>query len=741
MSDDAVAEAKEAFKAAQDAENDNRTNFIADIKFGRLGEQWPEAIETQRRHERRPCLTINKMPAFMRQVVNDARMNKPQIKVRPIDGGADKDTADIMSGLIRNIEQASDADVAYDTAAEFAVGGGFGYIKIEFDYAHDDTFDKELKICRVADPLAIYGDPHSRAADSSDWNTAFELFPMTPAEFERQYKGADKVSWENDAPVNRDDEEITIAAQWVRDLYDRKLLKLSDGTVIAADVFLRKESGVSAADIAAAQGITVVGERSTRSYKVKRRLLSGAAVLENEDWPGRYIPIIPVYGDEINIEGKRHFQSLIWHAKDAQRAFNFQRSASTEAVGLEPKAPWIVPKGSVDEDENWATANTISHAYLEYDPGKGPPPQRTQLNLSAGAAAMQEAMAANDDMKAIMGIYDASLGQRSNETSGKAIMARQREGDISTFHFIDNLSRAIKHTGRVLIDLIPSVYSGERVIRVLGEDGEADNAQLGREPVRGPQAPPGQPEPQVKNIYNLGIGKYDLAVEAGPSFTTRRAEAAEQMTEFVRAFPEAAPLIGDILVKSLDWQNADEIADRIKAAREGAAQNNPEAQKLQMEQQKLELQAKNDERKAALNIEVERQKMEIERQKAAMEIEIEQMKAQAQIEIERMKAGAQMQMAQQKSESDIAMKQHEAKAIKPQPAVGLNVPESVAQAIAETVAPAMAAAMQEAAKQMVGTLGNMKLSVAMPRMKRTAVRDRAGNITHAIDEPIEETLQ
>jgi hypothetical protein len=173
-------------------------------------------------------------------------------------------------------------------------------------------------------------------------------------------------------------------------------------------------------------------------------------------------------------------------------------------------------------------------------------------------------------MKAIIGIYDASLGARSNETSGKAIMARQREGDVATFHFIDNLARAIRHTGRILIDLIPKVYNAERVIRVLGEDGSPRSVQVNSgqpQPVLGPDGKPQEDEQGqvMMALHDLTVGKYDLTVTTGPSFTTRREEAAMQMTEFVRAFPAAAPVIGDLLAQNLDWPGADEIAERLKS--------------------------------------------------------------------------------------------------------------------------------------------------------------------------------
>jgi len=302
-----------------------------------------------------------------------------------------------------------------------------------------------------------------------------------------------------------------------------------------------------------AAGASVVGRpRPATSHKVTQFILSGAEVLETVDWAGRYIPIVPVYGEAIHVDGARRLRSLVRDAKDPQRMYNYWRTASTELVALAPKTPFIGRRGAFDTDAaKWASANTQSHAFIEYD---GPEAPQRQPYAGVPAGALQEALNASDDMKAIMGMYDASLGARSNETSGKAILARQREGDVSTFHYIDNLSRAIRHAGRILIDLIPRVYAAPRMVRILGAGGEAEMAAI-NQPLPG----------ALEKVFDLSVGRYDLTVSAGPSYTSRREEAASQMIELIRAYPPAAPLIGDLLAKNLDWPGADEVAKRLAA--------------------------------------------------------------------------------------------------------------------------------------------------------------------------------
>lgn len=579
--DDLLSEGLKAYERCFNAEKDNRLNAEEDIRFSRLSQQWPEEVEKQRKLDHRPCLTLNRLKAFIRQVVNDARQNKPSIKVHPVDSEADPKTAEIINGLIRNIEYISNADVAYDTAVEQSVSGGWGYWRIVRDYAYDDTFDMDLLIKRIANQFSVYGDPDSMEADSADWNVAFVVEPMRKEEFKRKYgkrKNLDgdavNVDFSSDAWKDcgqwRTDETVMLAEWWRREETEREVVRLSNGHVYDVEA-LEKDDELQA--LIEGGVIEIVGKpRKVRSHKVTQVIMSGADVLEVNDWPGCYIPIVPIYGDEVIVDGKRHLFSLIHDAKDPQQNFNYWRTTAAELVGLSPRAPWVGPKGSFNSDgKNWNTANAKNHPYLEYDPVPGqPPPQRQPLDVGPAAGALQEALNASDDMKATIGMYDASLGARSNETSGRAILARQKEGDVATFHFIDNLSRAIRHTGRILIDLIPKTYTAKRIVRVIGEDGTPKQVKINSEtpePIRGPDGNPEVDEQgnAIAGIYDLTAGKYDFTVTTGPSYTTKREESAAQMMELVRVFPAAAGVIGDLLAKNLDWPGADEIAERLKS--------------------------------------------------------------------------------------------------------------------------------------------------------------------------------
>jgi hypothetical protein len=637
--DDILKEAQEAFAECEAAERANREAARDDIRFARLGEQWDEGLRAKRAREGRPCLTINKLPPFIRQVVNDARQNMPSIKVMPQDSVADPATAAVLSGLIRNIEASSDADVAYDTALECAATSGVGYFRLNLAYAHDDNWDQDIVFQRVANPFSIYGDPTSEAADSSDWNLAFVTETMPRAAFQRRFKGAAETDWsaQDFAPGWAEGDQVRVAEYWKRREVRRKIALLTDGRVMdlkayEADASLR------------ARGIMPHGRpREVLSYAVEQHILSGVEALEKTDWAGKFIPIVPVYGEEVNLDGRRHFRSLIRDAKDAQVMYNAWRTASTELVALAPKTPFIGPAGAFASDAGkWATANSTSHAYIEYD---GPVPPQRQAFSGPPAGALQEALNANDDIKAIIGLYDASLGARSNETSGRAILARQREGDVSTFHFVDNLSRAIRHAGRILIDLIPKVYGEDRMVRILGEDRTAQTVKLGA-----PEAARASQGPGLERIHALGVGKYDLTVSAGPSFTTRREEAANQMIELMRANPAVAPIIGDLLARNLDWPGADEIARRLQVMLPPQLKGgDPQAQAqiAQMKQQTEAMKAQGLQMIAALKAELAAtqgrlQAMGADKGLDARKLEIEAFKAQTDRMEAEARAGARM---------------------------------------------------------------------------------------------------
>lgn len=635
MDKDILKDAQEEFKCCVDAESDQRKESLDDLEFAKLGKQWPDDVKSNRDRDGRPCLTINRLPAFIKQVTNDARQTRPSIVTKPVGDGADKDTSRILNDLIRNIEIVSSADIAYDTALEFAVTMGLGYVIVRTDYTCDDAFDQDIQIERVSNPFSVYGDYESKSATSDDWNRAFVTDMYTKDAFERKWPDAKSSGFDAEGDETRalwfSDKAVRVAEWWKREEVQAKLLQLTDGSV------MREEEYLKIRDLLEIQGISVKGTRPTRSYKVTQRLITGDEVLETNEWAGKYIPIIPMYGDEVNVNGKRYFQSLVRFAKDPQRMFNYWRTAATELVALAPKAPWVGAVGAFTTDAaKWASANTTNHQHLEYDPVPNEPPPQRQAFAGVPAGALQEAMNASDDMKNIMGLHDASMGAQSNETSGKAIMARQREGDVSTFNFIDNRNRCVEHIGRIVVDLIPKIYTVPRIVRCIKEDGSSYSVPVNQPAMPAQQAQPqpgqrqGEPELNyepaqehiegVTKLFDLTSGKYDVSVQAGPSYTSKRQESADQMMEFIRVFPNAAPVVGDLLAKNLDWPGAEDVAERLRAMLPPPAQGqNPQLMQMQQQMQQMDQQAREAIGQLRKELEAAKADKDIERSKLAID--------------------------------------------------------------------------------------------------------------------------
>lgn len=549
-----VSLARERFAAAEEAESEIRREAEDDIRF-RAGEQWDPQVKAMRALDKRPALTINRIPQFERHITNEQRQAKPSIHVSPVDSGADPETAEVFQGLIRHIEYDSNAEVAYDTALTSAVRGGFGYFRLITEYEGEGSFDQCLKIKRVRDPFAIYLDPSAQEPDASDANWAFVVDDgISKEEFEATYPDCEAVAggWGNRTSLNG--HSCQVVEYFYRERAADELLELlsPDGSP-----FLAFGSDAEASPERFA-GCTVQASRPTQRIRVRWAKIAGSKVIAETEFPSRFIPVVPVLGDELWVDGKRRLEGIVRSVKDPQRMYNYWSTAITETIALAPRAPWIGAEGQfAGHERKWAESASRNIPYLEYNPKSingslAPPPQRNAFE--APIAAMTQAMMfAADDMKATTGIYDSALGNRSNESSGRAILARQNQSQVSSLHFADNLARSLRHLGRILIDAIPRVYSGARMLRILGED--AAEKMVG---VNGAQAE------NQERTFDLGVGRYDVTVSMGPSYASKRQEAAATSMEFIRVYPNAAPLIGDLLAENMDWPGAKKMAERLR---------------------------------------------------------------------------------------------------------------------------------------------------------------------------------
>jgi hypothetical protein len=567
--DNFLATARKRFARAVTAESMNRSNAVDDLRF-KNGEQWPETIKQQRAQEKRPCLTINKMKTFVHQITNDQRQNRPAINVSPVGDGSDPETAKMLKGLIRQIERQSNADVAYDTAFDGAVSNGWGFWRIVTEYEGDDTFDQVLRVKRIRNPFRVYLDPDRQEPDASDAEWGFITDLVTKAEFKDTWPDADQCEWDATSIGEEyknwvTETHIRIAEYFCKKTKKRKLLAISNGHIGYED-----ELAPELKELIKLDPSLIVNERDVRAERWCWYKITAKEILEEVDWLGKWMPIVECVGDEIDVEGKVTKAGLIRDAKDAQRMYNFWCTSETEMIALAPKAPWVMEEGQVEGHENrWKEANVKSLPYLLYKGttigGKPAPAPERQQFAGPPAAIVQAKIGAAQDMQAATGIrFDATLNERMYDESGKALRELKRVGDLGNFHYIDNLARSLRHTGRILIDLIPKVYDTKRVLTIIREDDSEE--QVAIDPAL--QQSMGEektPDGKTRSLFNPKVGEYDVAVTIGPSYATKRAEAADSMLGFMKAVPQAGQFIGDLIAKNMDWPGAEEISARLAA--------------------------------------------------------------------------------------------------------------------------------------------------------------------------------
>lgn len=621
--------------------------------------QWDNLVQARRKKSGRPCLVLNQLLPYANQVVNDIRQANIAIRVSPVDDSGDIDTAEVFQGIIRNIERQSSAEMAYATAAKNAIGAGIGWIRVTTEYASPMSFDQEIYIERVLDFTSVYLDPASQELDGSDAEYAFIRRDISKSEFESLYPDAEPVSFEDGSTK---EDEVCIVEYFARYYEEEKIyqIQLIDGSL---QVVNQEQMNV----LEEAQGtetevvFKIVDERKTQIPYIKHCVYSGHdEPLEEEDFPCQYIPIVPVIGCEVFINEKREFHSLIRQAKDAQKIYNLLESDNIEYMDLQPKTPWVGAVGSFSNSPHkWANANKENYAFLEYDivfdenGQRVEPPQRTPP-IQGSQALMQSALSARDNIRYAIGIPPANMGERGTEVSGIAIRNRQIEGDNAVYHFSANLAASITQLGRILVDMIPRIYNRPMVRRILGDDGNEQNVPINQPFIKqGGQPVPARGQVNYDGIYDLAAGKYDVVCDIGASYSSKRQEMADKLTELIAARPDIMDYAGDLIFESLDLPYAKEIAERIKSQmpatmlgddplaeklKEAAMQIQEMQRQLEMYDAALQDKKKNqefEENYKLKELQLKSEELKIDAQKAMADIQ------KTQAEIEKMRAETQ----------------------------------------------------------------------------------------------------
>ena len=583
-----LEEARERFQEAADYEAENRKAARDDLAMLK-GNQWPADVANQRDADNRPILTVNRLPAFTEQVIADARVNRMSIKVRPtklhepLETSDAEEIAETYNGLIRAIENISDAPMVYQTGLEGAVNQGFGYIEVVTEYTDDDVFELDARIKAIRNAFTVYYDPKCESPDGRDSRYVFKSRLISKGEFKVLYPDVEPTNWK-DADAGQkhwfDGDQVRIAEYKVKRTIKKTIVKLEDGMVLEKKQY---QEFKEASEKLEKEVPKVVRERTVDSPVVAEYIIDGAQIIDgpkykngkwvlnfrdeddvyNEDgsyrdgvWPGRYIPIVPVWGKELIIDDERVLSGLIRHAKDAQRMFNYQLTAEIERVALAKKPPVrLTPTQIEGYTDMWGSRANLP--YQLYNPDPQAPPPIDPDTPQASSANIHLANIGIDAIKATTGLFDPSLGARSNETSGRAIRERKQEGDMATFRFHDNLRRAVKYVGDILVDLLPKILDTERQMMILDEQGKEGFVTV-NESV--------QMNGQTFIKRNLSKGKYAVTVTAGPSFGTQRLEASEALSSLAGSLrdPISSMVLVSQAIANQDWPGAQRAARAIE---------------------------------------------------------------------------------------------------------------------------------------------------------------------------------
>lgn len=554
--DDIVKEAREALATSYEYDRNNIEQAVEDLRFT-AGFQWSDAAKEERKG--RPMITINRSGQFLRQVSNPIRQNMPVIKAEP-DGDDDDEMTEIANGLMRRIQYNSSAAHVYAASVEHMVACGIGWMRVAHDYASEDAFEQEILIKRVFDPLSVYPDPSSREPARNDmgWCVVSQMIPVKA--FKAKYPKAATVSVDSERSGGQhltwsNSDYMRIAEMWKREEIEREIALLSNG-----ETFELTDAGRKQTEALKAAGM-IVNSRKVKGYKVRMFKVTGQEQLEDPyECPSKWIPLIPVVGAEIPLDDGVYRHGLIRFQREPQQLHNYFMSVAAETLAQQPKSPYLVTAKQIEKYKSvWDNANRNPTPYLPYDsdPSAGGPPQRiAPPPLPAGLIQMAQMLA--DDMKATTGIYDASLGARSNETSGVAISAREEQGNTATFHFVDNLEHSLEHLGRVMLDMIPKVYDSERTLKLVMEDDTEKTVTVNRTMFNA-----GDTEIKHNDLSRMKFKS--VRVTLGPNYASRRIEAVQQMVQLVQAFPQVGAVGADLIVKNMDFNGSEQLAERLRA--------------------------------------------------------------------------------------------------------------------------------------------------------------------------------
>jgi len=563
-----VEEAKDFLRQVMDAETEIRSEALEDLRF-RFGEQWPAEMRAQRSipGQQRPMLTINETDSYCRQVINQMRQQRPRGKAHPLNNTSDKKIAEIFTGVGRHIEANSDAPNAYDLGADFQVSSGVGYWRVMTDWVSPKSRNQDIYVRQIDNPFSVYFDQFSTLPDGSDAKKCLITDFINRESFKKMYPGANPGDWSlvgdgDGEPDWSTKDAVRIAEYYHIEETPKRLVYLSSGLDVWEDQMMPPE-------LMRQMGITILGDRMSSRNQVKWCKVSGFDKLEERNVPGQWIPVIPCYGVNIIIDGKRKRFGMVRFARDPQMMVNYWKTSLTEVLAMAPKAKWQMAEGQQEGHENeYAQANNSANPILLYkstDIEGTPAPVPQRISPEPVPAGLVEAIGlASQDLQRVLGMFDPAQIRSQEQRSGKAVQAEAGQAEMGNYHFYDNQCRSIKHTWRIFFDYFPTVYDTKRTLRVIGYDGTAELVTVNdKQEVQG----------VTQILNNVKDAEMGIELETGPGYNTKRQEGVAALMNLLNTAlgEEVAKTCGDIILRAIDAPFMNEAADRLAA-------NNPLAQ-------------------------------------------------------------------------------------------------------------------------------------------------------------------
>jgi hypothetical protein len=553
------------YRKANDGWRDRFEAGAHDLAFA-IGHQWDEQEKREREGEGRPALVVNKMMKFINNVNGDQKQNRPEGKVFPVDGKGDVNTAEVLQDIVRHVEYKSTADAVYDTGFTQCLAGSIGFWRVISEYENENTFNQGLRIKKIRNQFTVLFDPDAKDPNYTDARFVFIIDKIAKDAFKSEYPDASLHNFDAEY-INIDNtdwfhgEYIRIAECYYKVKKTKTMALLDTGETVELKGDYNKKFIES-------QGIEVLQTREAEYDVIYWVKMNGHEIIAGpEEQPGKFLPVVPVVGDEIDVQGISHMFSLIRHAKDPQRMLNYFHSSATESLAMQGNDPYLAtPTMLAGHEKEWREAPRRSRVVRQYnyDPLAGKPERKPPPTVPTGAFA--EVDKQNAEVHDTIGMYAPSFGQPSNERSNKALVTRQRASDKGVFNFFDNHARAVAHTARIIVDLAPYYYDNERIINIMGDDEKIRQVELNKV-----EQNPVTLETEIVNSL-ADAGEYDVVTKSGPSYETKRQQTAEFLMQFVQFAPQTAPRLFPMIAKNLDAPGAAEVAEMLQADLEMAQQ-------------------------------------------------------------------------------------------------------------------------------------------------------------------------